>query len=228
MCTNYRPGSRDFIAQRFGVGPDFDYADEAYPASAAPIIRRVGGQMQCVRAGFGLVPHWARDTKIARSTYNARSETVAEKPSFRRPWRLAQFCLVPMNAFYEPDYETGRALRWRIARADGRGFAVAGIWDAWRSPTGAELLSFSMLTINADAHPLMRRFHAPGDEKRSVVVIDPADDARWLRGEDVRALLAAFAPHEFAASPDPRPPSGRTRAPAPDPSSIARRSGPAG
>jgi putative SOS response-associated peptidase YedK len=207
MCTNYRPGSRDFIAGRFGVAVDFDYAAEAYPASAMPIVRGRGGARECVRACFGLIPHWARDTRIARSTYNARSETVAEKPSFRRPWRLGQFCLVPMAAFYEPNYESGRPVRWRIERADGAPFAVAGIWEAWRGPGDVEVVSFSMLTINADAHPLMNRFHAPGDEKRSIVVIDPADDARWLDGGAARELLQGFADTAFTTLSDPRPPA---------------------
>jgi putative SOS response-associated peptidase YedK len=205
MCTNYRPGSRDYIAARFGVDADFDYAAEAYPASAMPIVRQREGVLECVRACFGLIPHWARDTKIARSTYNARSETVAEKPSFRRPWRLGHFCLVPMQAFYEPNYESGRAVRWRIQRGDGAPFAVGGIWDRWRGPDGTDVISFSMLTINADAHPVMGRFHAPGDEKRSIVVVDAADDARWLGGAAPRELLRPMAADAFTALGDPRP-----------------------
>jgi putative SOS response-associated peptidase YedK len=207
MCTNYRPGSRDFVRERFGIDPDFDYVDEAYPASAVPIVRRGAGGIECVRACFGLIPHWARDTRIARSTYNARSETVAGKPSFRRPWCQGQFCLVPMQAFYEPNCESGRAVRWRIERADGGEFAVAGIWETWRSPTAVDVVSFSMLTINADDHPLMRRFHAAGDEKRSIVVLEPEAYARWLSGDApaARALLHGLDPASFVALADPRP-----------------------
>jgi putative SOS response-associated peptidase YedK len=214
MCTNYRPGSRDFIRERFGVEADFEYADEAYPASAMPIVRALPGSasgVECLRACFGLIPRWARDTKIARSTYNARSETVAEKPSFRGPWRQGQFCLVPMQWFYEPNYKSGRPVRWRIERSDEGEFAVAGIWESWRTPGAPEVVSFSMLTINADGDPVMGRMHAPGDEKRTIVVIEPADDQRWLRGapDAVRDLLQRFSADAYRTGPDPRPPARR-------------------
>lgn len=207
MCTNYRAGSRDFIARRFGTAPAFDYAAEAYPTSAMPIVRRRGGANECVQACFGLVPHWARDARSARNTVNARAETVAAKPSFRRAWRLGQLCLVPMASFYEPNYESGRSVRWRIERADAAEFAVAGIWDAWRAPDDRDLVSFSLLTINAEADPLMCRFHAPGHEKRTIVIVDPADDACWLDGDPARAreLLHGFAAADYHAVPDPRP-----------------------
>ena len=206
MCTNYRAGSRDFIRERFGLAADFEYADETYPAYAAPIIRRTAQGNDCRSACFGLIPHWARDAKIARSTYNARSETVAEKPSFRHAWRERQFCLVPMRGFYEPSYESGRAVRWRIERASGEEFCVAGIWESWRAPTAQQVLSFSMLTINADGHALMRRFHAAGDEKRSIVVVAPEHYDAWLGADDAQArrLLNNFDPADFAAMPDPR------------------------
>jgi putative SOS response-associated peptidase YedK len=207
VCTNYRAGSRDFIRERFGLAADFDYADETYPAYAAPIIRRTALGNDCQPACFGLIPPWARDTKIARSTYNARSETVAEKPSFRHAWRQRQFCLVPMRGFYEPNYESGRAVRWRIERTSGEEFCVAGIWESWRAPTAQQVLSFSMLTINADGHPLMQRFHAAEDEKRSIVVVTPGHYEAWLGAdaEQARLLLDNFDPAAFTAMPDPRP-----------------------
>jgi putative SOS response-associated peptidase YedK len=214
MCTNYRAGSRDFIRERFGLAADFDYPEETYPAYAAPIVLGTAQGKACRPACFGLIPHWARDSKIARNTYNARSETVAEKPSFRHAWRQRQFCLVPMRSFYEPSYETGRAVRWRIEQAGGVEFCVAGIWESWRAPTAQLVLSFSMLTINADGHPLMQRFHAPGDEKRSIVVVDPARYEDWLAADtdQARALLHIFDAAAFVASADPRPRA--TRAPA--------------
>ena len=58
-------------------------------------------------AVFGLAPPWVKDLCFARHTYNARSETVASKPSYRSAWRKGQFCLVPMLAFYEPSYASG-------------------------------------------------------------------------------------------------------------------------
>jgi putative SOS response-associated peptidase YedK len=217
MCTNYRPTARDLIAQRLHVAdPGFDWEAEVWPGHAAPLLRVRDGQRELVKACFGLVPHWAPDTKIARMTYNARSETVAEKPSYRQPWARRQFGLVPMDAFYEPNYESGKAVRWRIERADGAPFLVAALWDRWVArPTGEIVWSFSMLTINADGHPLMARFHKPGDEKRSLVIVDSGRADAWLRaadGDAARALLQPFDAAAFTTRAEPLPPRARARA----------------
>lgn len=208
MCANYRPSTRDAIAADLGLpAPAFDYPVEAFPGSMAPL--QVQGadadEAQWRQALFGLVPFWAKDTKIARQTYNARSETVAEKPSYRTPWRQRQFALVPMACFYEPCYESGKAVRWAIRRDDGASFTVAAIWDQWRDASGARVFSFSMLTVNADAHPLMKRFHKPGDEKRSLVIVDAAQRSDWLRADEAtaRELLREALPLAFGAESAP-------------------------
>ena len=211
MCTNYRPTARDLLAERLGaVAPSFEYVDEAFPGYAAPLLRqRAGAGLECVKACFGLIPYWSKDTKITRMTYNARAETAHEKPSFRQAWSRRQWCLVPMECFYEPNYESGKAVRWRIERRDGRPFTVAGLWDRWVAPgTGEVVFSFSMLTINADAHPLMRQFHQPGEEKRSVVVIDDGRCADWLSASPgaARALLQSIDVEQFSARSEPAPP----------------------
>lgn len=217
MCTNYRiPPAALFPVFYDSFEPTFDYADEVWPLYAAPILVRDGAATRPVprRAGFGLLPPWAKDPKFARKTYNARAETVAELASYRRPWRLRQYCLVPATGFYEPNYESGRAERWLVRRIDGDPFALAGIWETRRDEAGRLGWSFSMLTINADAHPLMRRFHAPGDEKRSVVVVAPTAWRAWLLAaseDEARALLRPFPAAEFTAEAAPRPPRGRAQ-----------------
>lgn len=66
--------------------------------------------------------------------------------------------------------------------------AIAGLWSWWKSPEGDVLHSYTMLTINADQHPLMRQFHKPTDEKRMVVILpeDRYDD--WLRANAETSL----------------------------------------
>lgn len=144
---------------------------------------------------FGLAPHWATDLKICRSTYNARSETVASKPSFREAWKRAQHCIIPAQAFYEPDWRSGKAIATRIARSDGNPMGIAGLWSSWKSPKGEWVHSFTMLTINADAHPLMNQFHKPTDEKRMVVVLPEAAYDDWLMATPERsaAFLVPYA-----------------------------------
>ena len=129
---------------------------------------------------FGMIPHWAGEMSFGRRTYNARSEVVAEKPSFRDAWRHGQHCIVPAEAVYEPDWRSGKAVPTRIERADGKPMGIAGLWTSNRKATGSEVLSFTMLTINVDEHSLFNQFHKPQDEKRMVVILgeDQYDD--WL------------------------------------------------
>ena len=131
---------------------------------------------------FGLIPHWAKDTTITRRTYNARSETLAEKPSYRDAWRLGRRCIIPADAFFQPDWRSGKAVPTRITRADGKPMGLAGIWTGWRSSDGRIVRSYSMLTINADDHPLMNQFHKPQDERRMVVILPEERYHDWLHG----------------------------------------------
>ena len=156
-------------------------------------------------------------------------ETVASKPSFRNAWQRRQRCIVPVDHFFEPNYATGQAQRWAISHADGQQLGIAGIWE-WRpgGPDSAPLLSFSMLTINADQHPLMRQFHRADEEKRMVVILEAHHYAQWLDGQlaDAAQLCLPYPAEQLVARAAPliRPPALRpkqaTRAPAPRQSDL--------
>ena len=163
------------------------------PGLTAPIVIDFAPRLW-VPACFGLVPAWAKDVKIARSTYNARSETVGEKPSFRDAWKRGQLCIIPADAIFEPCYETGRAVRWQIERADGRPMGIAGIWERRVKDNGLPAWSMSMLAINADRHPIMGRMHKPGHEKRSVVILPDRSWGDWLRANSEAAALGMLTP----------------------------------
>lgn len=213
MCTNYRPTSRELLDEYFGASaPDIEFREEAYPGYQAPIIRlahddgKPGKRKECIAAIFGLIPAWSRDGKNYRSTYNARTETVFEKPTYRNAWKKRQYCIVPMDRFYEPNYETGKPIRWRIERQDQKPFGVAAIYDYWKNSKGEWIPSFSLLTVNADAHPIMGRFHPVNDEKRSIVVIEAESYDDWLNATTDEAITY-FAPvpaDSFATAPAPR------------------------
>jgi putative SOS response-associated peptidase YedK len=202
MCANYLPATPNQLQRYFGVAPpDSDYKAETYPGYMAPIIRpphadSVLGDRSCAPAMFGIVPHWAKDTKIARTTYNARTETLAEKPSFRNAFKHGQFCIIPAASIFEPRYfrvQEGLDLGddkkkpkyrkewWEISAADDSLFGIAGIWEFKHDgPNRLPLLSFSMLTMNADDHPVMQLFHDPEHEKRMVVILQPDQYDEWL------------------------------------------------
>jgi putative SOS response-associated peptidase YedK len=117
---------------------------------------------------------------------------------------------LPCRRFYEPDYETGKAVRWRIGMADESPLAIAGLWRAWKDPAdGSTSLSMTMLTVNADDHPLMKRFHRPGAEKRSVVIIAPTEYENWLScksTDEARSFLQLYPADAMHAEPFLLPP----------------------
>lgn len=212
MCSNYRPATdKTMLRVHFGatVAPDATWPDETWPLYQAPAIRR-GQGIEHAREAFvgqyGLLPHWAKDSTFARHTYNARSETAAEKPSFRDAWRHGRRCIVPACWIYEPNYETGKAVRWKIARGDGLPMGIAGLWSTWKAPNGGLIPSFAMLTVNADDHPLMRRFHKPDDEKRMVVILDEAEYDRWLDcpANQMMAMMKQYPADQLGSEAEPR------------------------
>lgn len=205
MCANFAPATPQQLAAFPLPLPDFAYG-EAYPGSVVPIVTNFAPRIW-VPAGFGLIPAWARDPKIARSTYNARTETLAEKPSFRNAWTRGQLCIIPVEALYEPCYETARAVRWRIRRQDAGPMGIAGLWERVVQQDGRVAWSMTMLTVNADGHSLFARFHKPEDEKRAVVILPDQAWGPWLRArseEEARALLTLAEPDGLIADPAPR------------------------
>lgn len=190
MCSHYESiKSPQTLSTHFGVQPPEGGKLDMWPGYLGPFIRRhefddVGDeavpQREALLGSFGLVPNWATDTKIARHTYNARTETVAVKPSFRDAWKAARHCIIPADAIFEPDWRSGKAVSTRISRADGNPMGIAGLWAWWKTPKGEGLHSFTMLTINADEHSLMNQFHKPTDEKRMVVILEEDRYDDWL------------------------------------------------
>jgi len=191
MCSHYQGmKERDRYRRHFGVEPPADLGKyDLWPGYSGSFIRHhpqadVGDEavpeLEALPGLFGLVPHWSVDTKITKATYNARRETVASKPSFRDAWRWAQHCIIPAEAFFEPDWRSGRAVPTCISRKDGAPMGIAGLWSKWTSPQGETIHSYTMLTINAEHHPLLRLMHKPADEKRMVVILAEDDYSRWL------------------------------------------------
>lgn len=195
MCAHFESvHDKALLKKHFGVFLPSELARrDVWPGYLSTFIRRhenadVGDDAVPVReallGSFGLIPHWAKDNKIARHTYNARTETVGEKPSFRDAWKRAQHCVIPVQSFFEPDWRSGKAVPARIALANDEPMGVAGLWAQWRSPEGETVHSFTMLTINADDHALMRNFHKPQDEKRMIVILPPGRYDDWLQASE--------------------------------------------
>lgn len=212
MCSHYDPQTDPArLHANFGVRDlPLGLKPSLWPGYHGPFVRKhefadVGDDAVPFRellvGSFGLIPHWSKDATIARRTYNARSETVHEKPSYRDAWKLGRHCIIPAEAIYEPDWRTGKAVPARISRADGKPMGIAGLWAAWKNPAGVLIHSYTMLTINADDHPFMRQYHKPDDEKRMIVILDEDAYDAWLQApaSESRDFLRQFPADNLVA-----------------------------
>lgn len=212
MCSNYEAialKNAEWVRRNFNCDlPNEQWRSEIYPTYSSPFIYLDNGTPKCELAQFGLVPHWATDKKkFGLKTYNARSETVHEKPSYRLAWKERRFGLVVMESFYEPNWETGKAIRWKIRRSDNEPVAAASIWERFiDKETGEIIFSFSMLTVNATGHEVMKHFHKPEDEKRSIVVLENKNYGTWLNAnhDEVHNLLKTTEEGFLISQPSPR------------------------
>jgi putative SOS response-associated peptidase YedK len=190
---------RDLWPRKLGVFVRNVRAVEGAEPDAKPVRELGVGQ-------FGFVPQWvksASDAKL-RSTkmVNARSETVTTSNNFRDAWLAGQRCIVPMMAFFEDDWRSGKAVPTRITRVDGKPMGVAGIWERW-AKDGTEIISFTLLTVNANSHALLHRYQQNGNEKRMPVILGEGAYDAWLntKPEKAREFMRAYSANLLTANP---------------------------
>ena len=201
MCVNYRPPTPEQFNGRIGafseLPRDWHWPEETWKDYVAPILLAGPGRRrpQAALAGYGMTPrrHIPPGVKPF-DTMNARAESLGERRSFSPAWRRLQLCAVPMQHFYEPCYESGRAERHAIGMRDAQPFWGAGLWREWQEADGSISNAFTQITINADSHPLMNRMHKPGDEKRTLVVLPEDEVGAWLACDDLQ-VARSFLRH---------------------------------
>lgn len=148
------------------------------PTQNAPVVRQLeNGQRVLNHLRWGLIPSWSKDPSSAFKMINARSEEAAGKPAFREAMRRRR-CLIPCSGFYEWKAIEGAAKSAKkqpyvFERSDCALFALAGLWDRWRSAEEESLETFSILTTAANE--LVAPIH-----NRMPVVIAPAQYGAWL------------------------------------------------
>jgi putative SOS response-associated peptidase YedK len=216
MCTRYISPDAAAIERAWHVGRDHPWrGGELFPRAAGAFIRAnresTEPRRELVVGQWGLVPWFAKTARLSYATVNARFEEITAKPSYKESWTRGKRCIIPAVSFDEPCWETGRNVWWRFQRADGLPWGLAGLWNTWVDKASGEIVeSYTMLTLNADAHPIMRRMHKPDpklgpdqQDKRSVVAIELADTDRWLFGTeaDARSLVRLPPAEEMEAGP---------------------------
>lgn len=146
------------------------------PSQLAPVITNRKPQ-QLTLLKWGLVPIWAKDPAIGNRMINARSETAAQKPSFRSAFKRRR-CLIPADGYYEWTKRDDKNVPMYIKRRDREVFAFAGLWENWKKPDGSWLGTCAILTT--EANDFIRPIH-----HRMTVIIEPEDYDTWLSGEEL-------------------------------------------
>ena len=179
------------LAQRFEFdGSDFSY-DPGYnvaPTESVLTVKNVEGR-EAALMRWGLVPFWAKDTKIGARMINARAETVAEKPAFRNALKKRR-CLVLADGYYEWQKTPAGKRPFRIIMHSGEPFAMAGLWETWRDPQGNVVPSCTIITTAAN--DFLSPIH-----NRMPVILPRESEEMWLDSgvEDPASLIGILAPY---------------------------------
>ena len=154
----------DDYKPRYNIAPTQDIVAIRQTAEG-----RVGSMMH-----WGLIPHWAKDRKMAARMINARGETVSQKPSFREPFKRKR-CIIPADGFYEwKDVGARYKQPYHITLQDEKPLAMAGLWSEWSDPeTGNAVESCTIITTAANS--LMQELH-----DRMPVILPRESWAVWL------------------------------------------------
>ncbi len=154
---------------------------------------------------WGLIPFWVKDEKAAAEirtkTMNARSETIEEKPSFRKSF-INSRCLIPVSGFFEWHDFDGKKYPFYIQMKNNLPFALAGIYDKWvNKETGEIIHSFSIVTTAANT--LMEKIH--NSKKRMPVILPQGSEKKWLdlnkSASQIKELCIPFNENEMEAHP---------------------------
>jgi putative SOS response-associated peptidase YedK len=171
MCGRYAITNKD-VADYFGAQQgtfEFVPSYNIAPTQQVPIVLERSGERLLTPAKWGLLPSWVKDPKTFKaSMFNARSESVAEKASFKGPLRTKR-AIIPASGFYEWRREGSHKTPHYIKLTNDESIGFAGLYDVWHD----EVLSCTVLTTTPNK--LMATIH-----DRMPVILSPEDFERWL------------------------------------------------
>lgn len=175
---NLVPGFVDHVVNPLAGFAAYNIA----PSQVNPVVVAGEGGPGLESMRWGLLPHWAKDPKLAYSTINARAETLKEKPAFRDAWRRGQRCLVPVTGWYEwVDQGGKRKQPYFLHAADAANpMMFAGLWSRWTDAEGKSVATYTVVTT--DAMGEVRRIH-----DRQPQVLPPEQWLPWLQAPAAEA-----------------------------------------
>jgi putative SOS response-associated peptidase YedK len=183
------------------------------PTQAIDAVIERDGRRELVPMRWGLVPSWwKKSLRELPSTFNARAETVAQKPMFRAAFKRSR-CLVPASGYYEWLTTPGGKQPYYYTARDGSPLTIAGLWDEWKSVETGEPLKSCTMIVTA-ANELARKIH-----DRMPALLRPRDFDRWLSGAGGTDLLKPAASDYLRVWPVSRRVNS-SRAPGDDPTLI--------
>lgn len=180
--------SRKAIESRFPVSAsslydfDFNYFYRAFSNPMIPVIAMEDPADVQLRQ-WGLIPSWVKGRvqaeQIRKGTYNARAETLHEKPSFRTALSKGR-CLIIAGGFFEWQLVDGRKIPWYIKLKSGEPFVFAGLCESWRDSENGEIIH-SCSIITTEAGPLMQKIH--NTKRRMPVILRREREQEWISGD---------------------------------------------
>jgi len=184
MCGRFTiNATKDEIIETFKIDHDqlpvFEPNYNIPPGTFIPYIYQTGSTRQLSSAYWGLIPPWAKDKSFANHTFNARSETLSEKPSFRHAYQNNR-CLIPATGYYEwqnlseNGKPSGKQPYW-IGLEDQSLFAFAGLYENWTDTESGDLVE-SCTIITRDAYPNIKHIHP-----RMPVILPSEYYLLWLK-----------------------------------------------
>ena len=189
MCGRYCISSAPQAIRRlfrYPERPNFPPRWNVAPTQPVPIVRMEQGERHFALVRWGFLPSWVKDPKKFSLLFNARSESISERPAFRNAMRRRR-CLFPADGFYEWKEEGGRRRAYHVRLKGGGPMALAGLWETWTGPNGEELDTAVIITTKAN-----RTLAAVHD--RAPAVVAPEHFDAWLNVEDERMASALLKP----------------------------------
>lgn len=169
----------DLIGQPRNLQPRYNVA----PTTTIEVIRPSSAGNELVQMRWGLAPSWwKKPLRELPATFNARAETIAEKPMFRSAF-AARRCIIPASGFYEWTGAKGAKTAHYLSASDRRPLAFAGLYECCRDIESDAKVDSATIIVGP-ANRWMSRFH-----DRMPVILDWRDARAWMRGEDHGALL---------------------------------------